>query len=145
MRPSTIQRLLNFRLLLAEFAVRDLGYGEAGALLACSNSGARNYITRLLDAGVVVPRRTRGADGKDVAVFRLNPDPQVARGFLAMMERQRRVDTLAPPQASQRIAPVGAGIPAIASPLCDEAGNAPPRRDPLVAALFGLSRAGTPA
>jgi hypothetical protein len=144
-RPSTIQRLLNFRKLVAEFAARDLGYGEAGELLGCSASGARNYVNRLLDAGVVAPRRTRGADGKDLNVFRLNPDPQVARAFLAMMERQRRVDTLAPRQAAPRTAAADAGFPASPPPLCPGADDAPARRDPLVAALFGLSRAGTPA
>jgi hypothetical protein len=145
MRPSTIQRLLNFRILVAEFAVRDLGYGEAGALLGCSGSGARNYVNRLLDAGVVAPRRTRGADGKDLAVFRLHPDPQVARGFLAVLDRQRRIDTLAPAQGTPRGAAADAVFAATPSPLRHDADNALPRRDPLVAALFGLSRAGTPA
>jgi hypothetical protein len=148
MRPSTVQRLHNFRTLVAEFAARDLGYGEAGVLLDCSTSGARNYVNRLLEAGVVVQRRTRGADGKDLTVFRLNPDPHVARGFLAMMARQQRVDALLPRQASAaRSAAAVARFPAapVAPPGCDDADDAPARRDPLVAALFGLTRGGTPA
>jgi hypothetical protein len=147
MRPSTVQRLLNLRTLVAELALRELGYTEAGALLDCSPSGVRNYFNRLLDAGVVAPRRTRGADGKDLTLFRLNPDPQVASGFIAMLERQRRTDVIAPRQITVRTAAADAGLATVAVPPapCDEAADAPARRDPLVAALFGQSRAGTPA
>jgi hypothetical protein len=133
MRPSTMQRDQNLRTLVAEFSLRDMGYLDASLLLGCSASGARNYVDLLLDAGVLVRRRTSGVGGRDRTVYRLNPDAGRVSAFLAMAAREDASD--AKPAAQPRAGrPLADCMPAAA---CHDSGPMPVRRDPLVTALFG--------
>jgi hypothetical protein len=123
MRPSTTQLELNLRALVAEFALRDMGCVDVSLFLACSPSGARNYIKRLLDAGIVAPRRAGVR-----TVYRMKPYARLAD----------------PPRIGA--APGGDRGPAIAAQAAvgHDPQALPMMRDPLVAALFGRPAAAAP-
>lgn len=128
MRPSTTQLELNLRALVAEFTLRDMGCVDVSLFLACSPSGARNYIKRLLDAGIVAPRRAGGTGGRGRTVYRMKPYARLAD----------------PPRIGA--APGGDRGPAIAAQaaVCHDPQALPMMRDPLVAALFGRPAAAAP-
>jgi hypothetical protein len=124
-RPSTTRLDLNLRALVAELSRRDLGCTDVSRLLGCSPSSARNYIARLLDAGIIGPRRGASAGGRATILYRLRPDADLSR-----------LDRLA--EAAAPAAPgddTGAGDEVQGEP--DAAGARPGLRDPLVAAFFG--------
>jgi hypothetical protein len=123
-RPSTARLDLNLRALAAEFSVRDMGCMDVSLFLGCSPSSARNYINRLLDAGIVVTRRTAAACGRTTVSYRARPNAGVT-DLPAIAEPRRAAP--APVRAG------GAGA--------DQRPDATPRlRDPLVAAFFGSVR-----
>jgi predicted transcriptional regulator len=75
-RPSTAQLDLHLQALVAELSVRDMGCAEVSLFLGCSPSSARNYINRLLDAGIVAPRRIGGACGRARILYRSRSAPE---------------------------------------------------------------------
>lgn len=123
MRRSSYRRHANFRKLVAELALRDIGCAGVTLLLDCSISAARNYIAELVDAGVLASHPVRQQAGCiDRTLYCRTADPLVVRAFLA---------ALASPQDAGHRWPV-----AHVSPGADDL---PARRDPLVAALFGAA------
>jgi hypothetical protein len=128
MRPSTTQLDLNLRALVAEFALRDMGCIDVSLFLACSPSSARNYINRLLDAGIVAPRRTGGTGGRSRTMYRMKPYARLAD------------------LPCIGAAPGGGRRPAIAAQaaVCRDPQAPPMMRDPMVAALFGRPSAAAP-
>lgn len=110
LRPSTARRLEKLSELVAELSVRDMGLAAIAAFLGCSPSSARNYVFELQDAGVVESPASRAPPGcVERTVYRLHADTPGVRRDAGRL----RADPLAG--------------------LCERA----PRRDPLVAALFG--------
>lgn len=131
--------------LVAELAVRNMGYGAAALFLACSSSAARNYMHELRDAGVIAAALIRQSAGCiDKMAFHLNPDPSLAQNFLATLDASRRVN---------KISTRGGGhqVDACANvrhfhimrddvEMSLKVSSTPVQRDPLVAALFGARR-----
>lgn len=112
-RPSSVRRICNLRALVEEFGERDIGCAAAALFLSCSLTSARNYVSELLDAGVVASHPVRqGAGCLDRTLYQLTTDRLVLRRFLEGLAEFEGADSF------------GAGDP-------------PARRDPLVAALFG--------
>ncbi|MDL2356562.1 MAG: hypothetical protein QFF03_15025 [Pseudomonadota bacterium] len=111
------------RLLVAEFAGREIGCAGVALLLGCSLSAARNYVAELLDAGVIALRPNRqAAGGVDRTLYRLAAEPLKVHQFLAALTDRERIDRL------WRDAD-----------FCCETDGSFVRRDPLVAALFGAA------
>ena len=124
-RPSSSRLDLNLRALVAEFALREMCCVDVSLFLGCSPSSARNYINRLLDAGIVAPRRIAGACGRTRVLYRARPGAGVA-DLPCMAEAPRAAPAPAP-------APPDVGPP-----------DAFTLRDPLVAAFFGNPAAHRP-
>jgi hypothetical protein len=138
LRPSSARRIMNLRALVGEFARRDLGYSGTALLLGCSLSSARNYIFELLDAAVIVAHPFRPPAGSiDRLQYQLTTDRQAVREFVAGLaesdgaEAQRHGM-----QADRQGDACGLDNFNFGPNLLD----APARRDPLVAALFGEPR-----
>lgn len=128
LRRQSAQRLTNMRTLVAEFSVRDLGYGGVALLLDCSSSAARNYICELLDAGLIASHPIRLAAGcADRTRFCLTDDPGLVRHFLAGLGKSQGGDG-----NSQRVHRALEHSNSSADMDHTQA-----RRDPLVTALFG--------
>lgn len=138
-RPSTARRNENLRSLVAELSFREMGYVGVATHLNCSPSCARNYISQLLDLGVIASSPNRPPAGAvDRAVFRLN-------GILAssglygpekMQGRSAGRRSLELPQGTLNRKGDCYDWLETAVSLARSAG-ASPLRDPLVAALFG--------
>lgn len=141
-RPSTILRTQRLRALVAELSLRDMELVEMSRFLACSPSGARNYVVELSCAGVLIgPGPARMPDGRADKRFRLNPDPELVERFLIELSENRRNRPLA-----ERYKPKLGALPAEAPFLhlvaktgngSSEYGAGNAWRDPLVTALFG--------
>jgi hypothetical protein len=138
-RPSTVRRHENLRSLVAELSLRDLGYVGVATHLNCSASCARNYISQLLDLGVIVGSPNKSPAGAaDRTVFRLNGvlassglyGPEKMRGRSA----GRRSLELSQGTLNRKGDSYDWLETAVS--LARSAG-ASPLRDPLVAALFG--------
>lgn len=128
LRRQSKQRLTNMRTLVAEFSVRDLGYGGVALLLDCSSSAARNYICELLDAGLITSHQIRLAAGcVDRTRFRLTDDPGLVRHFLAGLGKSQGGDG-----NSRRVHRA-----LDYSNSSSDVDDTQARRDPLVTALFG--------
>ena len=143
LRPSSARRIGKLRALVAEFAGRDIGYAGVALFLGCSLTAARNYVTELLDAGVIDPHPVRQAAGcLDRTLYRRTADPLVVHEFLAALAGTHRAAGMpaccgtavreAPPPDAASIRRTWC-----VADFSRGAGNAPARRDPLVAALFG--------
>jgi hypothetical protein len=138
-RPSTARRTENLRSLVAELSFRDMGYVGVATHLHCSASCARNYITQLLDLGVIVisPHKPP-AGAADRTVFRLN-GVLASSGLYGAEKMQGRSagrrSLELPHGASDRKGDSRLWLETAAS-LARPADVAP-LRDPLVAALFG--------
>lgn len=128
--PSSVRRLANFRVLVAEFAVRQMGCAAVAEVLHCSSSAARNYLHELLDGGIVTRHPI------DRTVYCQNSDPLVAHEFLAALARLGQGKRTALP--TRRVHSLWND-----AIVCCSSADQPARRDPLVAALFGA--AGPPA
>lgn len=135
LRPSSARRIRNLRALVAEFARRDLGYSGTALLLGCSLSSARNYIFELLDAEVIVAHPFRPpAGGIDRIHYQLSTDRRTVRAFVAALAESDGAATQGDAmQADRRRDSGGVDNFNFGRSLPD----APARRDPLVAALFG--------
>jgi hypothetical protein len=142
MRPSSARRLSIMRALVAEFSGRDIGHTGVALFLDCSLSAARNYVSELVDAGVVASHPVRQAAGcMDRRLYRLTVDPLAVHKYLAALARSHGAGGMA-----------GWGEETVDEPVADVARvhhnwsvagfslGAPARRDPLVAALFGAPR-----
>jgi hypothetical protein len=150
-RPSTARRNDNLRSLVAELTLRDMGYVGVATHLNCSASSARNYISHLLDLGVIVSAPNKPPAGAaDRTVFRLN-GVLASSGLYGAENVQGR-------SAGRRSLELSQGTLnrngeshlwlETAVSLVRPAGVAP-LRDPLVAALFGsppepVNESGTP-
>jgi hypothetical protein len=140
MRPSTLLRIERLGALVAAFSARDLGPAGIATLLRCSGSCARNYVTELVDAGVVKPMPgDRSEACVDKNVYRLNPNRRLVDAFLASLEAYRPdALTRATHIAGHHDRHCGASAP---DPLAAcgnrSAAKMVARRDPLVTALFG--------
>jgi hypothetical protein len=118
-RPSTARRHENLRSLVAELSSREMGYVGVATHLNCSASSARNYISHLLDLGVIVSSPNKAPAGAaDRTVFRAGRRSlELSQGTL-----NRNGDShLWLETAVSLVRPAGLA----------------PVRDPLVAALFG--------
>jgi hypothetical protein len=125
-RPSSARRLANFRTLVAEFAVRRMGYIAVAELLSCSTSAARNYIQELVDRGVVAKHPI------DRKLYCGHSDPLIADEFLAALTRLEQSGPASVP--TRRVHSLWDDA------IVSRAGvHQPARRDPLVAALFGAA------
>jgi hypothetical protein len=142
MRPSSARRLCIMRALVAELAGRDIGHAGVALFLGCSLSAARNYVSELLDAGVVAAHPARKDAGcMDRKLYRLTVDPLAVHKYLAALARSN---------GGRGVAGWGEGeaedtIPDVERirrswSVADFSLGAPARRDPLVAALFGAPR-----
>jgi hypothetical protein len=135
LRPSSARRRDNLRSLVVEFAVRDIGRAGAAALLKCSLSASHNYLTELVNAGVVLLHPVKQNSGcVDRTLYRLNADPLTVRDFLAGLaepDGTARPNLAAPPEHVRQMWRD--------ADFFHRAGRAPVRRDPLVAALFGAA------
>lgn len=139
-RPSTTRRAGKLRLLLDELALRELDVAAAAALLQVSSSSVRNYLHELHDAGIAAPSADAGGRWVEASVYRLCADADRVRDFLAQVAAAR--------MARARPAnhnPVWRNGGCLFHIMGDDvkfalsAGSAHPRRDPLVAALFGAT------
>lgn len=133
LRPSSARRIMNLRALVGEFARRDLGYSGTALLLGCSLSSARNYIFELLDAEVIVAHPFRPPAGNiDRIHYQLSTDRRTVREFVAALAESDGAAT----QTDRQRDPCAGDNFNFGRSLLD----APARRDPLVAALFGDPR-----
>lgn len=139
LRPSTARRIERLRALVSELRVRDMGLVAIAAFLECSASAARNYVFELLDAGVVrSPPIKRPAGCVERTVYRLNTETLLLREFDAGKETCK--STLAARGAQEHRAAVSADLLLNIRDGSNPSfgvGRVPPRRDPLVTALFG--------
>lgn len=144
LRPSSARRLRNLRALVSEFSGRDIGCAGVALFLGCSLSAARNYVAELLDASVVASHSVRQARGcVDRTLYRLTADPLAVHQFLAGLARSHDEHAIAPARgatASNNMAPNPEYIHRTwrTADFTLGAGQGPARRDPLVAALFGV-------
>jgi hypothetical protein len=140
MRPSTLLRIARLDALVAAFSARDLGPAGIATLLRCSGSCARNYVTELVDAGMIKPMPAGLADrGVDKNVYRLTSNRRLVDAFLASLEACRAAAPACAPQVADQVdGHYGANTPGRFADRANRAGaNMVARRDPLVAALFG--------
>ena len=144
LRPSSARRLRNLRALVAEFSGRDIGNSGVALFLGCSLSAARNYVSELLDAGVVASHPVRQKAGcVDRTLYRLTADPLAVHQFLAALVISHGIEGT----PARRGAAGRERAPDFERVHClwREAGfsfganHTPARRDPLVAALFGAA------
>lgn len=145
MRPSSARRLKNLRALVAEFSARDIGCAGTALFLGCSLSAARNYICELLDAAVVASLPVRQAAGcVDRTLYRLTADPLAVHEFLAGLARSHGEHAMPAPRGAASIDmspdPESAHRTWRTADFTLGVGEGPARRDPLVAALFGMPR-----
>jgi hypothetical protein len=136
-RPSTARRNENLRSLVAELSLREMGYVGVATHLNCSPSCARNYLSQLLDLGVIASSPNRPPAGAvDRAVFRLNGVLSSSAHYSAEKVQGRNAGRLS--LDISRGAAKGDSFHFLESTvsLARSAGVAP-SRDPLVAALFG--------
>lgn len=143
MRLSTLRRTERLLALLAELSIRDMDLLAMSFLLNCSQSAVRNYTFELLSAGVIVAfpsKRTSAGGSKD---YRLSADTRIVENFLSNLGEPRRGDIISAKHSRQ-----------LHKTLADaryfhimwndmngsfEVNGAHARRDPLVAALFGVA------
>lgn len=136
MNVRSSRRIANIRHLLAALAHGSMGPGGVADLLGISHTAARNYLETLVQNGVAVH------DPVQRTHVCLRPDQLVRQRFLDELEQgaARRValrrsltrHCLDPGQSFLHVLADDAGFPL-------EMRRQPPRRDPLVAALFGAS------
>lgn len=142
---KTRVRLDNIRRLLAELAMRELLADDICDLLKYSPSGARKYIRDLREAGVL--ELSRYVDGTATylgkALYRLTPDAERVRMFLAELGHPLQGGTPRPKSSATRIPQAVSSGGRHFHILADDThyavrlSSAPAVRDPLVAALFG--------
>jgi hypothetical protein len=142
LRPSSARRIGNLRALVAEFAERDIGGAGAALFLGCSLTAARNYISELLDAGVVAARPVKQAAGAiDRTLYELTADPLVVHRFLATLVRTQGAVGISARRGAEGMEakPDASHVHRVwlDTGLSLSMSNVPARRDPLVAALFG--------
>jgi hypothetical protein len=133
---SSLRRVENVRRLVAALAQGDMRSADVAQLLRISPSAARNYLEGLVEAGVAChdPQRRR--------YLRIHPDAALVQRFLAALDEGsdgRRISLRRSP--SRHCVDPGAQFLHV---LADDVrfplvlDHFPVRRDPLVAALFGL-------
>lgn len=147
-RPATLQRRQRLQALVAELGARDMDVGAVAALLQCSGTTARSYLSDLLEASVIHAGRPSecGPDCRKRNAFRLNRDPCLVQDFLAGLRAMPRCEAvLTRPNKRAKSAQVfGARYFHIMADDCYlsvKASLVVIRRDPLVAALFGANTA----
>jgi hypothetical protein len=149
MRRSTLFRIERLTALVEALSARDLGLADIADLLHCSASASRNYAFELTDAGIIrlAPGPQVGGSGGR-RLYRITPDRALVDAFMSVLANPGACDVTRAnagrkPDASPRGAAGGKGRAQEPEFVC----NPFPvvvRRDPLVAALFGSSRAGHP-
>ena len=139
-RPASVRRSQRMQLLIARLGQENLSTDDIAALLACSHTAARNYVGQLLSANVIVAVRRQGRVGLRGSrlEYRLTGDaPCVAHflaHFLALLVAQP--DDAAPVQLAPafrrqvHLIERGEHMGHLDKTIV-------PRRDALVAALFG--------
>ncbi len=148
-RRSTLRRIEKLKALVGELAVRELDVHAAARFLQCSPSSARNYILELCGAAIAMPPfGTPGDCAADGQAYHLNAlvDGEQIHHFLEQLAAPRICG--AARSKGGRPAGVRCGgryfhIMGDDTKFALQPGIAPTRRDPLVAALFGM--AATPA
>ena len=142
-QPSSSRRIDNLLAIVRELAYRDMTIADVGALLGFSDSGARNYIRELSDAGLmeISARISKMAGHAGQPVFTLTQDSVAIDSFLEAMAERKRLGWVAPRSAEPL--PVRRGS---RFHLLDGDSSFVPTervrcaaRDPLVAALFGAA------
>jgi len=136
-RPSTARRNENLVSLVAELSLREMGYVGVARHLNCSPSCARNYISQLLDLGVIAisPNRPQ-AGAVDRTVFRLNSVLASCAHDSAEKVQGRNAGRLSLDLSQETVKGDSCHWLETAVSLAWSTGVAP-SRDPLVAALFG--------
>lgn len=144
---ATLRRIENMQKLIGELALHEMLADEIAWFLKFSPSGARKYIRDLREAGVIeLARYIEGtATYLGKAVYRLTPDPDRVRAFLAAIVQPKREG--APPRKErpgvreQNMAGAGRHFHILADDThyAIRVNRGPVMRDPLVAALFGCA------
>jgi predicted transcriptional regulator len=137
MRSASVQRIENIRRLVAALAQRSMEAREVAELLNVSDRAARNYLKELEEAGAAdhaLGCRTR---------LRLRSDPAVLERYLSTLTQRIGQQHVALRRSVSRhcLTPGTKFLHVLADdvrfPLVMD--QHPPRRDPLVAALFGTT------
>ena len=143
---GTARRIQNMHHLVSELSAHEMRADEIATALQYSSSGAGKYIRSLREAGVIeLDRHINGtATYLGMAVYRLTPDQERVRIFLAALVAPKRSDGVV--QKKKRLA--------LPEKVTEERGRhfhimaddtyyairvsrEAAQRDPLVAALFG--------
>lgn len=140
---ATERRDTNFRILIAEFARRELTGPDVEELFGFSPSGARKYLRDLCEAGVAQIDRI-GGEGKRVwPIFKATADQVAVEKFLALLGMPQQ-----PKAPKEKTAPLREVSPGRFLHVMgdDEPYRVRPSsklvsRDPLVAAIFGAGAA----
>lgn len=141
MRPSSMRKLDRMRTLVGQMSMRDMDSMDIAELLRCSHTAARNYLSELLQAGVVISNRGRALGGGAIRLgFRLTGDTNMVERYLAALHASTSAEFL-----SRRVSQAPDEIKAKRHFhvmgddrfLTVRVTLQPVRRDPLVAALFG--------
>ncbi len=144
-RRSTLRRIEKLKALLGELAVRELDVHAAACFLQCSSSSARNYMLELCGAAIALPPMGAmgdcAADGQTYHLNALLGGEQIHH-FLEQLAAPRLCG--AARSKGIRSASVRCGgryfhIMADDTSFALQPRITPLRRDPLVAALFGMA------
>jgi hypothetical protein len=150
LRPATIRRQRRLHVLIDAFSARDMDAVEVAALLECSSTSARNYLSELLAAAVIMARRAvRSDDGSMRNCYCLNGDSALVCNFLADLDAAHLPKVRLKRGSKQATEARSFGtrhfhIIADDRFLGVSTSHVAVRRDPLVAALFGKERPPVP-
>ncbi|RJG11275.1 ArsR family transcriptional regulator [Massilia cavernae] len=138
-RSTSRRRIGKMKELVAELSRRDMDHADVMALLDCSRTSARIYIGELLCAGVAEqPPCGRNRAAGERTFYRIAPDRAVVGAFLAAAGDSAYADNVghAADKGGRHFHILADDV---AYPLVVD--DAKVLRDPLVAALFGASKA----
>jgi hypothetical protein len=128
-------RIERLTVLIAAFSANDLRQIDVAALLKCSTASARNYITDLMDAGVIAPSSHDQVNrGTFQLRYSLSADTFIVEEFREALANPRQGNITRAASVKKDV------YLACSAPAGIEGADQPQvvaRRDPLVAALFG--------
>lgn len=142
-RLAFLQRCERMQALLGELAKGEMDATAIAAFLKCSNGSARKYAMTLVDAGVVFPSTSPSGLGRPKLAYCLTGDMRAVDDFMSRLLAEKNSGT-----TLKRTSKRGGQVRTIGSQhfhimADDQSGEVQAtfvsvRRDPLVAALFGL-------
>lgn len=144
---ATRARARNLLTLIKALGAGEMAVFDIACLFGCSVSGARKYIRELVSAGIVTRLPYEGSYGalRQGLTYQLTASSAETQAYLRWMAAQ--VAGCEASSAPPARAPAAQALPSVLHIMADDQHytirrrSQPPKRDPLVAALFGMGAA----